>query len=386
MRNIIKGTACFLAICILLCGTFACADQHMELSCVSADQPGAFISFDLYGQEGAVYLLSSLFPDHVYRFRSDESFSVSGLNDCLPLRAGMAAAVDRTLGDGFMQWLGEKLSAPEYDSWSGELFEKASSMRYAEFSLDELITFLDPQSAPQDPDTPASGLIRSQAYSLVRDLRDSGMTVLVRSFDEGKYLSADVRSGDDTVMTVSADCTETGAKRLLIIHREEGRYYFRDIKIRYDDESFTASSTLRSGDTSSGMAAEGNVTLFTETFSGKNGPDQSFGFEWTFTSPSLSDSTAVTGTVTGGESGQARLDAVLCIGDASREVIRISASAEPLVRQVSFTDKIEVTEQDETESGKMMISAAAGLMLFASEIMPSLPVSYQKIVWNLLAQ
>ena len=382
-----RRTVCFLAVIALLCGSCACADLHSDIKCVPAGKSGTAVTFDLYEQEGAVYTVSSLFPDHVYIYRNDSgiSFTVTDFTVMLSQRSELAAAADTLIGSRFAQWIGKRLSEPQYGVWTGELFDRASSVRNAEFGIDELISFLDVQTDPQDPEGSPLRYVRLLAYKAALNLANSGMTVSVCSFDEGKYLSAEVHQQDDVIMTVSADCSESSAKHIRIIYREEGRYYFRDISFRCDGERFTAETALRSSDASSFAGAKDGL-LFSETFTANDGTDQSVGFEWRFEAPALKDLLIVSGSAKTEGTDSARVDASVSIGEPGNTVLLISASDEPLARPVSFTDKEEVTADNKTGSDWIQLSATSGLMMIAAEIIPALPAPYQKIIWNLLGQ
>ena len=378
-----KRTACILIIIALLCGAYASADLHLDIQVTPAVNSGAALTFDVYEQEGAVYAVSSLFPDYVTMDGLQECLSVTDFTAMLSIGSGLAAKADRTLTPLFTQWLEKRLSEPRYGDWAGELFESASSVRTATFSLDELIAMFETNGTQA---TETSRLVESLARRMMNGLKDSGLTVSVSSFDEGKYLTASVYRREDVIMTVSADYTMDGARRVLAGFRENGRYYYRDTVFRYEEESCSATSMFYSGGASSSLSAEGASLLFTETFIAKNEPDWRISFESTLSSPALENPLVVTGSAAAGEDGCAQVEASACIGGPSNEVLRISASVETLARQVAFTDKETVTADNKNGSNGIMLSAASGLMLFAAELIPALPETYRNLLWNLPLQ
>lgn len=380
-----KRTACILIIFALLCGSSACADRHMEIRITPAGNPDAAMTFDLYEQEEAVYTLSSLFPGYVYRSGLQEGISVSDLTELFSMLSGLASEADRNLSSRFTQWLDKRLSDPESGTWAGELFENASSVRTAEFRPEELTALFDAQSVQcGTQETEESAFTESMLYKMISGCGDTGLTVSVSSFDDGKYFTAAVLRRDGVIMTISADCSEEGAKRVLVSYREEGKYYFRDTALRYDADSFSVTSMFYGGDDTSSLKSDEARLLFTETFSAKNETDHQTTFECTFMSPALGDPVVVTGSAAAADEGFAAMEAAACIG--SGEVIRISVSEEPLARQVAFTDKETVTADEKNGSDGILLSATPGLMLFAAEILPALPYAYRNLFMSLPLQ
>lgn len=382
-----KRTTCILIMIALLCGASACADRHLDIRFTPSGNPDAAVTFDLYEQEGAMYTISSLFPEYAYRSGLQKCISVTDLTALIALRSGLAAETEKNVGSLFTSWLEKRLSDPRYDNWAGEFFDSASSMRYAEFRLDELIALFDPQTVPGDvQDAEGPGFPGSLVYRMIRDYRDSDLTVSVSSFDDGKYLSASVNRGEDVLMTVSSDCSASGGIRVQINYREEGKYYYRYADLRYGDDSYTVSTSLFSGEDSSFLQSNTGDMLFSETFIVKDDPDMTNRFEWMFYAPAIAEPFVVSGTAALTEDGSFRLEASGGIGDLSEEILRISASAEPLARQVLFTDKEIVETDNKTGNEGIMTSAAAGLLQFAAEIIPALPDTYLNLILNLLNQ
>lgn len=372
-----KRTICILIIIALLCGASACADRHLDIAIIPAGNPDAALTFDLYEQDGAVYTLSSLFSEYVYKAALQECISVTDFTTVFSMCSELASETDKIAGARFTQWLDKRLSEPRYCTWAGELFENASSVRYAEFSLDELIDLFEAADDAQ------SHAVDSFVYRAISNYRDSGLTVSISSFDEGNYLSATVYRREDVIMSISADCSADGEKRVLISYREDGKYYYRDTALRYDDDSCSVSSQFYSGDNTSSLSAGSAALLFTETFTAKHEADRRSVFESTFISPALGDSFAVTGMTTAADDNCTRLEASACIGDPSNEVMRIIAFSEPMARHVSFTDKETVTADNKTGNDGIKLSATTGLLLFAAEIYSALPETYWNLLWNL---
>lgn len=380
-----KRTICFLTVIILLCGSAACADRHLNIRCIPAGDSGAAVTFDLYEQEDDAYMLSSLFPDFAYRTGLPEGNPVSDFTTMISLHPEQAAEAEKDFASFLTAWLESRLSDPVYGNWAGELFDHASSMRTAGFGFDELRALFDAQPVPQGPDSPGFRFLISQLTRCMHSTGYSGMKVSFRSFDEGKYISAAVSLQDDVIMTISADCSESSVKRILVSYRESGKYCFRNITFRFGEDSFSVSSAFRSGESSSSVSRKDSL-LFSETFTAKSDTETSDSFEWTFAAPSLGDPLIISGTSTSGEDGFARLAGSVCIGDSSNEVIRISADAEPLARPVLFSDKTIVSAEKLTGSSEILLSAVSGWLLFTADILPALPESYRNLLMNLPIQ
>ena len=387
-----KKIICILAVVIMLSCAAASADQHLEALCTVSGFPESIpVTLDLYEQAGNITAVSSVFPDHAVELSPDESCGLTQLFQTIcSLQPMNVSGAEKEADLLFISFLEPLLSDPVPGMYAGALFDRASSVRYAEFPLSDMTGFFRTAAAltQQDPGRKndlVSVLLASfdtgKSSGAAED--DSGIMISVRSFDNERYLTLQIIRQEDVIMTVSADRTAENGIRFLICYRENGSYYFRDICTGFEQDQYVIRTEfLRS--TSSILYAPGRKTLYCARLAIENSREGHSLFRYDLNSDILSGPLTVSGSAKAYVDGRADLRAVVGIGGMKADVISLDMLLEPVYRPVSFDDKTIVRTGDAVESAGLTLAAVSNIAELAAQLLPTLPKDYQDMILRLL--
>lgn len=380
-----KKTFCILIVLILMSGACASADQHLTLSFVFPVNANSVTeNIDLYEQAGKTVAVSSLFPEYAAEIGQGSLLSLTDIRMILSLNPELLSGAIGTADSILMSWINPLLSAPEYGAYSGELFDSARSVCTGEGLLSDLITHIRRNTEkvdPEDPSGTANAVIRLFAERFVLQFGETDPVLIIRCYDEGRYLTIHFMVLDEVQMVASLDRSADTDRHVLITSREDNRYYIRKLSSRSENDRVVVSSSLRSSGSSSLFSPDTQL-LFSTDFSLEMMSGQEAGFEWMLKSDALKEPMIASGAYSFPEKNVKYLNAGVRIGDNGKEVLQISIRIEPLENAVSFENKTYIP----TEKGNagIMMTALTNLSALAAVILPSLPNEYQKIILDLL--
>ena len=180
-------------------------------------------------------------------------------------------------------------------------------------------------------------------------------------------------------MTISSDLSSANEKRILICHRESGRYYFRDILIKDDNEAMMITAALRSGSqgTYQQIMTEKPIAAAMLTVTNEK-------FDLEIKGNGLSEPLMATGETAAQDNGEAQLAASVFIKNHDEQAIDICISLSQMARSVNFSDKEMIHLSDQNENAGFVITAVSRATELAAEIIPALPDEYRKLMIKLL--
>ena len=379
-----KKIICILVIAVLMAGSAAYADQHLEMiCCFSGATEKTNVSYDLYEQEEQIIAVSTLFPDYAAVIPKGEGCSLSSVNSFLSLTPEMMIDLQNTADSMIITYLESRLSVPENGVYAGELFTDANTRRTAEFPLSDLTGFLQEDTYNHVSGGSAS-LLSILAGVIGDSLKQREIILSVQSFNQEQFLSCSITEQNQVIMTVSIDRSQRNERRILIGYREDGLYCYRDVDIKNEQNHIDVRSAFRTGSASSYQRAAEEEPLFTEETILTGEKDEPIAFQYMLSSGVLSSPMYISGTFAGQEN-QASLNATVRInGPEKEESISVSLILEPLSRPVSVSDKKTIDMTDEKENAIIPLTAASNAALLAAEILPAFPENYQKLIMKLI--
>ena len=239
-----------LIIVFMLYAVCASADRYLDVSfSFSGLSDNRIETIDLYEQGDMITAVSTLIPEYAVIDDQSEYTLLSLFHSICSVNPGTVRESIQKADKQARDMIEEYLTDPVPGIYSGELFEKAISVRTARFQLSDFLTFSI--NTLEKSDGPFIALCKSAFSSLRRSLKQTEsaqeMFMEIRIYDNWQYISALLYNQGQAIMTISSDLSSANEKRILICHRESGQYYFRDILIKDDNEAMMITAALRSG-------------------------------------------------------------------------------------------------------------------------------------------
>ena len=383
-----KRLFCTLIVIICFACSAASAGGHIGIEgTVSGQNNGEIITADLYQQNGDTILVSSLFPDLAVILNhgccTDEM-----LYELFLFKPGRFASVMDMTDRILAEWLQRLNMKTHSGSYSGEVFEYASSVSTTSFQLSDFARFLDDVfSKEYHPDTETDttesvlyyGFLSDVAKKLQSIPENDKILVSVRCYDENRYFTFAIQKQNETICTISVDNTADHARRVISGHKENGKYYYHDITYSAGLESFTVENRFYGGTQSSFLNLSDRNPLIRASLYAVENSDHTCRYEYKAESAALGDPFIVSGI-----QQENSLSLEIHAGESGREIAHISTYYDNMKNPVSFSDKKTLdSELKEDYDTINMNFIAAGLTL-ADKVFPNLPLSYQKIIFSLM--
>ena len=229
-----KSLILFCALMLMIAGTAQAQDANLDIE-ITIHQPDLEKSLTatvVFRQQDTV-VLSDLFPSFAVAFPetmnpeeilaffpSGEKLSLDGIAEFV----AQAVAGIQTVG---IQGL-----------YSGDLFDDAQILQTGSMTPEDFITYI--QSAPDYRENPVSVLFDAAVSALVAAMGEvdlSGVEILYRIFDGGKYLCLNLTKGDETLATASFDFSQDAMIRAVFGHAENGKNYYWNVEISESAEN-----------------------------------------------------------------------------------------------------------------------------------------------------
>ena len=371
-----------LIIVFMLYAVCASADRYLDASfSFSGLSDNRIETIDLYEQGDMITAVSTLIPEYAVIDDQSEYTLLSLFHSICSVNPGTVRESIQKADKQARDMIEEYLTDPVPGIYSGELFEKAISVRTARFQLSDFLTFSI--NTLEKSDGPFIALCKSAFSSLLRSLKQTEsaqeMFMEIRIYDNWQYISALLYNQGQAIMTISSDLSSANEKRILICHRESGRYYFRDILIKDDNEAMMITAALRSGSqgTYQQIMMEKPIAAAMLTVTNEK-------FDLEIKGNGLSEPLMATGKTAAQDNGEAQLAASVFIKNHDEQAIDICISLSQMARSVNFSDKEMIHLSDQNENAGFVITAVSRATELAAEIIPALPDEYRKLMIKLL--
>lgn len=371
-----------LIIVFMLYAVCASADRYLDVSfSFSGLSDNRIETIDLYEQGDMITAVSTLIPEYAVIDDQSEYTLLSLFHSICSVNPGTVRESIQKADKQARDMIEEYLTDPVPGIYSGELFEKAISVRTARFQLSDFLTFSI--NTLEKSDGPFIALCKSAFSSLLRSLMQTEsaqeMFMEIRIYDNWQYISTLLYNQGQAIMTISSDLSSANEKRILICHRESGRYYFRDILIKDDNEAMMITAALRSGSqgTYQQIMTEKPIAAAMLTVTNEK-------FDLEIKGNGLSEPLMATGETAAQDNGEAQLAASVFIKNHDEQAIDICISLSQMARSVNFSDKEMIHLSDQNENAGFVITAVSRATELAAEIIPALPDEYRKLMIKLL--
>lgn len=386
-----KKAFSILVVIMLLTSTVAYADQHLEAQClIAGEKDSRVVTLDLYETEEEITAVSSLFPEYAVRLKQRSSGSVDFINLLCEIDSKKAAAAVEWIDNITGTWLQTRLSSKVSGVYSGELFDSASAVRYAEAPLSELADYLQEKkknteiSVSGETDAFCNFMADVLTEAINTDLHDRDLILSVRDFDDGRYTVVRIMESEDVIMTVSVERADANKKHLLIGYRQNDRYCFRELLIGTEQNVFYIRSNMRTSTVSSFRAAAEREPLFESDLTINEGTAGIITFQYTLNSGKLKNPLIISGQTQKDPDGYSDVKCSVSVGNLKTEFITADFLTEPIVRPASFDDKTIVLYENMKDNAAISMEVASAVLELTAWLLPVLPQEYQQILQNMM--
>ena len=376
-----KRIICWI-IAFILPAACASADRYLEASfSFTGLSDNRIETIDLYEQDDQITTVSTLIPEYAVIIDQSMNLSLSLFHSICSVDPGAARENVRKADQTVREMIEKYLSDPVPGVYSGELFENASSVRTARFQLSDFMTIIINALDPSDDPffIACTEVFTSVRRSLKQAEPEQEPYMELKVFDNWEAMSALLFDREQAIMAISFDHSSGNEKKILISYSENGRYYFRDILIKDDNDTITITSSLKSGTENTYQRTKTNIPLTAAQLTVKKEH-----FDLEMYGNGLSEPLIATGTTASDDNGDALLNAKVYIKEHDAQAINICISLSQMARPVNFSDKEMISISDQTDNAGFIISAASKATELAAEIIPTLPDEYQKMMIKLL--
>jgi hypothetical protein len=229
-----KSLILFCALMLIIAGTAQAQDANLEIE-ITVHQPDleknltAAVAF----REHDTVVLSDLFPSFAVvfpetinpevilcLFPSGEELSLDGIAESV---ARTAAGIQTAGIPGL---------------YSGDLFDDAQVLQTGSMTPEDFLASI--RSAPDYGENPVFVLFDAAVSMLLATMEEadlSGVEILHRVFDGGKYLCLNLTKGDETLATASFDFSQDANIRAVFGYAENGKNYYWNIEMNESAEN-----------------------------------------------------------------------------------------------------------------------------------------------------
>lgn len=374
-----KRTACILmAFICCICFT-ASAGSHIGIQWDLAGKTNSsIVHIDLYDENDMISMISDMIPDIMIQ-SSDNNTNLFGLFSLIfDLSPEWFVDFRNRAEDILREWIQTRNKEFSTGIYTGPLFDKAASVCVTEFMLSDLILYIEQITGQGNTGHDPERLIACAARNVRDIINTNNPLIRVKNYDNDKYISADVISGYQVIMTFSLDNTSDGLKRIQITQRENGRYFLRDITAQYDDKGFSLDNEIFSSDSSIFDRLE-EEPFIRESCNYVSDSEETGKLSYTFEAAQKDIKIAMTGNVS-----EAEAEGYIKLGEDSEAVFSFlivqdekKKDQDPASYQVLYLDQKE-------EYPIISLTFKAGLINRMAEILPSLPAAYQNFIMEMI--
>ena len=208
----IKKTLILFLILVLLCGNaFAQADRIALDIGLHTETETKHLTADLVSVDGKAYLLSDLFPSYAISFPFSSDPELYGIRSAV---ISLTQLLRQDFSALQSDWFSAQTLSSEKGFYTGDLFDSATQMQTFTISLADILS--------SSGETDLTDLFHSFGSAL--DL--SSVSLIVRVYDSGKYVSFSALTKDLTICTVSCDFSVYGKKKIVWGYPDNGRNYY----------------------------------------------------------------------------------------------------------------------------------------------------------------
>ena len=368
----------------------AAGEAHINIQAVYSDSSGGRVaSADFYQQNNQIIAVSTLFPELAVSLNEQNDILFRIIPDALSLMHpeqfdAMIMQIDTVLSE----WMNENPGTVSEGVFAGETFQHAENVCRYESPMNELLEYICSNikniNKPDMLSYEAGDICILCCEMLQKVSAGSNPAVCISKYDEGKYYTVSINENEKTIYTLSVDKSEDKTIDAVFGIKAGGRYYYRSIKCQYDQNRISVQSSLYSGTESSYRAVSKHTALFKESVSMTEAEDQTVTIQGKLESWKLPIPVILNGNCQVKEDEYAQLDFYVLPENTYEQQFHINACLEKQIRPVSFPDKKITDIRNEKDSEQFSKACFSGFSELVAEIVPRLPIDYQRILIDLL--
>ena len=378
----------FMIISVLLCimYTAAIADEHV---CVQGFFCGSTenlpFSADLYKQDDRLFIVSSLLPEIAVSVSDGQNRITECISAILSINTEQLEYTIKADERIFSAWIQQLFRETRSGVFTGDVFDRATTVTTSSFLLSDYLRYTEMslmnfEANGNETEEKRNSYLLSALKGIQYIFRDEKLNIQLQSYDEGSYYTVSVIKQHEVFMTVSVDNTLHDCRHMVVGYRENGRYYFRDVLLSIQTESFAISSGLYCSNCSSYRMLTSDSLLFTERFSVAKDKEGMDVFQYSVETPSMTEPFAVSGSIAGDE-----IRMKMFLQQTGNDLCSVSVYKDNMKNTVSFSDKKTMYYDRINDREEIHMTFLAGIMQLAADIIPALPLFYQKILMFLIS-
>lgn len=373
-----KKALVWIIICAVTVSGFAMAESRhyrFGFDLIVADTEYAH-EMDIYTDGGMMSVISSMFPGICLQEPAEE-FNLIGLDAYVS--DGRVLTIVKECVD---EWIAYLQPETETGFYTGDAFERAGQMEYAEFSAGDLTILLQRISAR----------LTAAGFPLLPDGNDPADTLdgqnyrfELKMFDNRKYISVNVKNRQEVIMTLSADISRPEEITAVVGYGTAEKNYYHRIRLELQ-EHLTLTDAVYADDYRLGFKLLGEDDLImTLRLNVEKRNETEYGFAMIFAPGNETMAPVeISGAVYTAETGRL-LEADAGLTGSSDLSLHMTLDADreaPDFGGLTVFNALEAPEDDIMD--KMVNSMQQTLLLPLSQVMSVLPVEYVQVILNLV--
>ncbi len=382
-----KKIVCILTAFICCMGFTASAESHIGIQGSIADRTEYnTVYFDLYEEDNTISMISDLIPDMIVQSANGHADLYDMFRIFFDLSPDKTISLQNRAENLYRNWIQSRYSETIEGVFSGPLFEKATSVCVTEFMLSDLIQHAEQQSEKNTISQNSEKskyqydeiILAAAAEIGSAAVKQYNPLVRAKNYDHNQYLSFDIISGNQVILTLSLDNSRHNRKRILITHMENGRYYFRNIAVQYKQQSIIMDCELFSSDKS--VYDELTIIpLIHESYRFSSDSD-GHSAKIAYTCENAQKEILVSGT---GTLSSTTIEGYLQLGEEKEDIIFLTATMDQ--KQKPDLSSYQMMHMDQKKGNDIILNALmSGMLERMTRILPLFPAFYQNIILNML--
>ena len=374
-----------LSVITMSCTALASEEHYAIQITIHASGREIPASIDIYKETEHIILLSSFMPDTGILISTPVQEDAGSVMENINMLTDESSA--KKIGECIQEWINYMRPAKQNGVYSGNAFAEATEMQRVQISYSDLMLLIRRIRNVLPEGNTVREIIDTLGIDSIIPSRNISMDLKV--FDDGKYLSIDVLEGEDAIATVSADIEDSSNILLITGVGMEGKnYYNRCIIDTTSENRLIITDKLYADDMKNGYLGLDNNALILSTvhefeLTGKPENPEEIGYNFIMTPANEITPVYLTAKLypsndehvaecTLGFSAYDNLSANI---EVSRSNERISVMPEKVI------DIENMTDDDQEMLTETIQTALTPLML---QVMAALPEEYMKIILNMV--
>jgi hypothetical protein len=386
-----KKRICILIIIISCICSTAIGDTHIGIQGTvlsEKDNKKNTVLFDFFHyDEKTTLITSSLTPDYIIQ-DSDECQDIyNTISILFGITPEMIDHFSERIEMICRAWMNTRYTELSEGVYTGTLFGKASSVCTTEYMLSDFTQFIknhynndNASGKEKDVNTEICDMLLECFTCFTETLAEEyNPLVRMKSYDSGRYVTFDLFKQDQVILTLSLDNIKENEKRVLITHRKNNRYYFRDIYAQFDQGEFALLTRMYCGNSPYYENVSQKDLIICEHFCLTAG-DLQCSITYDCENEKADKILSATGSIS-----SEKLVADIFLQDSKSENIILSAikdDAQPA--EITSDPRKVLDDHNISDNNVYRIEFMSGLSLFLAETIPMLPVHSQKLLYQML--